>query len=197
MNQRAIRRAPTQLGEGTLAPQPEDGQMMGVLKMLARGLMKPVAGPILSYYADLSSGVLAPENMRIEDLTFRVKIDPAGNITFNTDAIQIISQYNFALRRIYAWNMNSPLIGNAPGLVSFNIKEQGRNFSIFKTPVSMAAVSAVGGAGNPQEFDGTYIAIPGTQLAVEWTVSPLWGALVGTTKEMGIQIVGDYVICRQ
>jgi hypothetical protein len=175
-----------------------DGSMLRkVIEMLARIALKPQAGPIVAYYADLSSGILAPENMRIEDLTFRVKINPAGEITFQTDAIQIISQYNFALRRLVAWNMNPLIMGNAPGLVSFNVKEQGRNFTVFKTPVSMASVSAAGGAGNPAEFDGTYIAIPGTQLAVEWTVNaPLWASLVGTTKEMGVQLIGDYVICR-
>lgn len=173
------------------------GMMARVVQMLARVALKPVAGPLLSYYADLSSGVLAPENMRIEDLTYRCRINPAGEITFQTPSIQIISQYNFALRRIVAWNMNPLIMGNAPGLVSFNPKEEGRNYDVFKNPVSMASVSAAGGAGNPAEFDGTYVAIPGTQLSVNWFVNaPLWASLVGTTKEMGVQLIGDYVICR-
>lgn len=158
---------------------------------------KPQAGPLVSYYADLSSGLLPPENMRIEDLTYRVRIDPAGAITFQTDAIQIVSQYNFALRRIVAWNMNPAALGNAAGLVDFQVQEEGRNFQVFKRAVSMASVSAVGGAGNPAEFDGVYICIPGTQISVNWFVdTSRWGSLVGTTKEMGIQLIGDYVICR-
>jgi len=187
------------LGDGTiLAPQEGDSVATGLIKLLGRAILKPVPGPILSYYADLSSGVLAPENMRIEDLTYRVKISPTGEIVSQTGSIQIISQYNFALRRCLAWNMNPAIMGNAPGLVSFNIREEGRNFDVFKSPISMASVSAVGGAGNPAEFDGTYIAIPGTQLSVNWTVNTqLWGSLVGTTKEMGVQLIGDYVICRQ
>lgn len=199
MDQRAFgRRVPAQAPtDSVLVPQDTDNGLMGLVKVMARALLRPQPGPIVGYYADLSSGVLAPENMRIEDLTYRVKINPAGEIIAQTGSIQIISQYNFALRRLLAWNMNPAVMGNAPGLVSFNVKEEGRNYSVFKNPISMASVSAVGGAGNPAEFDGTYIAIPGTQLSVEWTVNTqLWGSLVGTTKEMGVQLIGDYVICR-
>jgi hypothetical protein len=154
-------------------------------------------GPLVSYYSDLSSGLLPPENMRIEDLTYRVVIDPAGNITFESPAVQVISNFNFALRRIVGWNMNPAVQGFAPGLVSFNVVEQARNFSVFKKNVAMTSISAVGGAGNIMEFDGVYISIPGTQLAVTWQVdTQRWPILVGTTKEMGIQLIGDYVICR-
>lgn len=167
------------------------------MEMMARAMNRPTPGPITAYYADLSSGVLAPESMRMEDLTFRVRIDPSGQIVQQTGSIQIVSQYNLAIRRIMAWNMNPAAMGNAPGLVSFNVKEEGRNYNLFKNPISMASLSAVGGAGNLAEFDGVYIAIPGTQLSVEWAVdTQRWGALVGTTKEMGVNILGDYVICR-
>lgn len=153
-------------------------------------------GALLQYYSDLSSGLLAPENMRIEDLQFRVVIDPTGQIVSQSNAVTLISRYNFAFRRVTGIAMNPAFVGAAPMLVSFNVKEQGRDFTVFKRPVSMQSVLA-GGAGNTAEWDGVYITIPGTDLAVEWTVdTQRWAALVGATVEFGVQLLGDYVICR-
>jgi hypothetical protein len=154
-------------------------------------------GALASYYGDLSSGLIVPENMRIEDLTFRVQINPQGQIVSETQKITLISRYNFAFRRAIGWIMDPDLAGPAPSLVSFNIQEQGRDFSVFKRPVSMQSLVSRSGAGNPAEFDGVYITIPGTDLAVNWTVdSQRWPGLVGATKEFGVQLLGDYVVCR-
>ena len=153
-------------------------------------------GALLQYYSDLSSGLIPPENMRIEDLAFRVQIDPAGNIVAETQKITLISRLNFAFRRVQGWIMDPDLAGAAPALVSFNVQEQGRDFNVFKRPVQMSSVLSRGGAGMA-EWDGVYITIPGTDLAVNWFVDTArWAALVGATKEMGVQLLGDYVVCR-
>ncbi len=154
-------------------------------------------GPLLSYYNDLASGQLPPENMRIENLEFRVRIDPAGEVQSSTEAVQIISQFNFALRRIAGFAMNPAGLGNAGGLISFNVFEQGRNFSVFKKPISFGSVISTSGAGNLAEWDGVYVCVPGTQLVVTWSVdTQRWASLVGATREVGVQLIGDYVICR-
>jgi hypothetical protein len=81
--------------------------------------------------------------------------------------------------------------------VNFNVKEQGRDFTVFKRPVSMQSILNPASAGNIAEWDGVYITVPGTDLDVEWTIdSQRWAALVGTSKEMGVQLLGDYVVCR-
>ena len=154
-------------------------------------------GALLQYYADLSSGLLAPEDMRVEDLQFRVRIDPTGAITFQSQAVTLQARYNFAFRRVSGFIMDPDLAGAAPSLVNFQIQEQGRDFQIFKRPVSMQSLLSRSGSGNIAEWDGVYITVPGTDLAVEWTVDTArWPALVGATKEMGVQILGDYVVCR-
>lgn len=154
-------------------------------------------GPLVHYYSDLSSGLLAPEDMRIENLAFSVRIDPTGAITAETPATQVVSRYNFAIRRVAGFAMNPLAVGNAGALVTFQIIEQGRNFNVFKRPVNMQSILATGGAGNLAEWDGVYICVPGTDLQVQWTVDTArWPALVGATREFGIQIMGDYVICR-
>jgi hypothetical protein len=154
-------------------------------------------GALVEYYSDLSSGVLAPENMRIDDIHFRVQIDPAGNITFSTQPVQVISMYNFSFRRLMAYAMNPQFTGAAPALVSFNISDAGRDFSVFKTPINLQSLLANGGAGNVAEFDGIYTTVPGTQLVVSWFVDTArWPALVGSAQEFGIQIVGDLTACR-
>jgi hypothetical protein len=152
-------------------------------------------GPLVEYYSDLASGLIPPEDMRIDTLQYRVRIDPTGAITFETPFVQLVSRYNFAFRRLQAFAMDPSFAGAAPALLGFNINEQGRNFTIFKNNMSLASVMAVGGAGNPAEWDGVYITVPGTELAVTWQVDTRWAALVGATKEFGVQLIGDLVAC--
>jgi len=176
------------INEGVLhANKPEDEDPMLRIK----------PGPLISYYNDLASGVLKPEDMRIEALEYRVQIDATGQVTFQTDARQLVSSYTFTPRRIYGFALDPATTGSAPALVSFNLREQGRNFDYFKAPVSLGDMVGPGGTTNPMIWDGTYINVPGTQLAVNWSVdSTRWPLLVGTFKEFGVKILGDYVSCR-
>lgn len=152
-------------------------------------------GGMVQYYNDMAGGVIAPEDMRIEDLQYRVQIDPAGNILFSTPAITLVSRYMFGFRRVMGFILDPDLAGFAPGLVNFQVRENGRNFEIFKRPVSMQPMLGRAGA-NVMEWDGIYITIPGTDISVEWTVDTArWAALVGTTKELGVQLLGDYAAC--
>lgn len=161
-----------------------------------RGIRVP-PGALLQYYSDLSSGMLPPEDMRIEDLQYTVQIDPAGNIIAESRPTTLLSQYNFAFRRVTGFIMDPDLAGAAPFLVSFQVQEQGRDFSVFKRPVNMQSLLSRSGSGNIAEWDGVYITVPGTDLAVQWTVDTArWAALVGATKELGVQLLGDYVVCR-
>lgn len=164
---------------------------------IAQAKTARVVGPLLGYYSDLASGYVYPERARIESLQYRVQINPAGQISQVTPATQVVSNYNFVLRRISGFAMNPAGLGNAPALVDFNILEQGRSFTVFKRNVSFASVMSTSGAGNLQEFDGVYICVPGTQLEVTWSVDTnRWPALVGASREFGIQLIGDLVSCR-
>jgi len=171
------------------------------------GLRAPAQGPdagvrippgnLIQYYSDLSSGMLPPEDMRIEDLQFRIRINPDGSIAAQSNPVTLLSQYTFAFRRVSGFIMDPDLAGAAPSLVNFQVQEQGRSFTVFKRPVSMQSLLSRGGSGNIAEWDGVYITVPGTDLAVEWTVdTQRWAGLVGATKEMGVQLLGDYVACR-
>lgn len=159
--------------------------------------VKVPPGALAQYYSDLSSGLLPPDNMRLEDLSFRVRIDPTGEIQFESPAVTVLSRYNFAFRRASGWGLDPDLQGAAPSLVSFQIQEQGRDFRVFKKPVPMQSLLSRSGSGNTVEWDGVYICVPGTDLEVIWTVDTRrWASLVGATKEMGVQLIGDYVTCR-
>jgi hypothetical protein len=165
----------------------------GGLAEAAPGVAIP-PGALVQYYSDLASGVIAPEDMRIEDLEFRVQIDPLGAILFQSRPVTLISRYNFAFRRVVGWVMDPDLAGPAPALVGFQVQEGGRDFSIFKRPVSMA--SLLSRQGSSHEWDGVYITVPGTDLDVAWTVDTArWPALVGAAREFGVQLLGDYVAC--
>lgn len=171
-------------------------QALGAVEMPMAGPTPVPPGALTQYYGDLSSGVLAPEDMRMESLQYRVQIDPSGAINSESQSVMLVSRYNFAIRRIIGFTMDPAFVGAAPALVDFNIQEDGRNFTIFKTDVSMAALSN-GSSCNVAEWDGVYITVPGTQLSVIWSVDQQrWPALVGATKEIGIQIIGDLVVCR-
>jgi hypothetical protein len=134
--------------------------------------------------------------MRIEAFNFSVQINPAGQITFESPAVQVVSRYDFAFRRIMGFALDPASVGAAAALVSFNVLEQGRNFNVFKQPINMQALLTTAGGGNLAEWDGVYITVPGTQLAVEWRVDTRWAVLVGATKEFGVQLLGDNVVCR-
>ena len=160
------------------------------------GSMPVPPGALVQYYSDLASGAIAPEDMRIEDLQFRVQIDPAGQIAFESDKVSLISRYNFAIRRIVGFAMDPDLNGAAPYLVGVQVREEGRNFEIFKRPINLQALLDSGGKSDLVAWDGVYITVPGTDLSVVWSVDTTrWPALVGTSKEFGVQILGDYVAC--
>lgn len=149
-------------------------------------------GEILTYYGDLASGVIRPEDIRIEDLTFQAIIDATGQVVFQTSKITVISRFVFALRRVYAQIVNPDVAGAAAGLIKFNAQEQGRSFAIWKQPQSFACALE-----NPIVHDGVYLCVPGTDLEVSWTVdTTLWVALVGATRIVEVTLSGDYVACK-
>lgn len=153
-------------------------------------------GPLVQYFGDLSSGMLPPEDMRIESLQYRVQIAPDGSVTSESESVMLVSRYNFAIRRVIGFCMDPSNAGAAPALVDFNIKEDGRNFTVFKTDMSMATI-ANSGSSPIAEWDGVYITVPGTQLSVTWSIDTArWASLVGATKEFGVQIMGDLIACR-
>jgi hypothetical protein len=152
-------------------------------------------GEILTYYGDIASGAIRPEDVLIEALTFRAIIDPTGNVVQQTPKVTVIARYNLAIRAVYAAILNPEFAGPAAGLTHFNIREQGRNFEIFRTPVTLSGVTN-GGSAVPYEWDGVYITIPSTDLEVTWAIDTvLWAALVGTTKIAELVITGDYIAC--
>ena len=149
-------------------------------------------GALLTYYGDLASGSIRPEDIRIEDLTFQATIDATGVVVAQTSKISVVSRYSFAIRRIYAQIVNPSLAGAAAGLIKFNLREQGRSFDVFKNPQSFAAALE-----NPIVHDGTYICVPGTDLEATWAINTtLWTALVGATKIVEITVSGDYIACK-
>jgi hypothetical protein len=159
------------------------------------GLRVP-PGAMVQYYSDLASGLIAPEDMRIEDVTFTVQIDPQGNVVFETDPIEVLARYNLAIRGVSGWVMDPDILGPAGALVRFQLQEAGRNFTVFKRPVNMQSLLSRDGGGDIVRWDGVYICVPGTTLEALWTVDTnRWPALVGAAREFGIQLLGDYVAC--
>lgn len=151
-------------------------------------------GPILQYYGDIASGAIKPEDVKIEALTFFATISPAGLVVAQTDKITTNARYNFAFREARASMMNPELAGAAPDLITFQVKEQGRNFDVFKRPIDFAA--AMNQSFIPYRWDGVYICVPGTDLAVEWTVdTALWAIFVGVSKRVKVTLTGDYIAC--
>jgi hypothetical protein len=152
-------------------------------------------GAILTYYGDIASGAIRPEDVRIEALTYRLIVNPQGQSAFETPKITIISRYSLAIRRVYGVVANPEFSGIAPALIRFNLREQGREFNVFKNPVTLSVIGP-GGATIPFTWDGVYITVPGTDLETAWTIDAvLWAALVGTTKIAEVVVTGDYIAC--
>ena len=150
-------------------------------------------GPIRAYYADLTSGEIYPESMRIESLPFRARIDAVGQIQDQTQAQQVNAQYNLIIRDVIAWMQPEP-IGLAGSLCRFNVVEQGRGQSVFKVNQFLASYSSQNQGSH--SWDGCYITVPGAQLEVSWSIDVLnWPNQVGVNKHVGVDVVGDYVNC--
>lgn len=152
-------------------------------------------GAILTYYGDIASGAIRPEDVRFDALTYRVVVDQNGNIVFSSPKTTVIARYNFAIRRIYGAVLNPEFAGPTAGLVKFNVLEQGRNFNIFKVPLTLSVITP-GGSTEPFCWDGVYISVPGTDLEVTWSVDTvLFQTLVGATKYIEVVVSGDYIAC--
>lgn len=152
-------------------------------------------GAILTYYADIASGAIRPEDVRFDALTFDLVVDATGTQVFASDKVTVIARYNFAIRRMYGAVLNPEFAGPAAGFIRFNVLEQARNFNIFKRPLTLAAITP-GGSTEPYVWDGVYITVPGTDLEVSWSIdSALFATLVGATKRAQVVIVGDYIAC--
>lgn len=154
-------------------------------------------GELRTYYGDIASGVLRPEDVRFEELTFEVTIGANGQVASSVpsnNTVQVVSRYNLAIETVRASIRNPTLAGAAAGLVKFNLAEQGRNFSVFKAPVDFGTL--VESCANPMEWRGVYICIPGTQFAIEWSVDAvLWQQLVGAPRTLRLTIGGSYIAC--
>lgn len=154
-------------------------------------------GEVLTYIGDIASGAIRPEDSRIEALSFEVTIGANGQILANVPqigSVQVISRYNFVIEAVRASVMNPDLAGAAPALVRFNLKEQGRNFSVFKNPVDIA--SLLESPAESLEWRSVYICVPGTQFEVEWTVNTaLWPVLVGASRVFKVTVTGSYIAC--
>ena len=152
-------------------------------------------GPIRAYYADLTSGQVYPESMRIESLPFRARVDATGQIQDQTQAQQVNSQFNLVIRDVIAWMQPEP-VGLAGSLARFNIMDQGRGFTVFK--VNQFIASYFGASQGSHSWDGCFVTVPGSQLEVSWTIDTInWPNQVGVNKHMGVDVVGDYVNCGQ
>ena len=148
-----------------------------------------VVGPVLGLYSDLGSQYLSPERARIEALQYRIRIDPNGDITYEMPPVTMVSNYIFALRKIVGFALNEASIGPAAALIDFNLGEQGRSFTLFKRPISFAALLK-----QPMEWDGAYLTLPGTVLECTWAIDTTrWPSLVAAPREIGIQLLGELV----
>jgi hypothetical protein len=149
-------------------------------------------GPILQYYGDIASGAIKPEDVKIEALSFFAVINAAGLVIDQSESAKVNARYNFALREARGTIMNPELAGAAPDLITFQLKEQGRGFDVFKRPVDFSACTGL----RQYRWDGVYICVPGTDFACEWTVdSALWAVFVGVPKRVKITVTGDYIAC--
>jgi len=174
-------------------------QLLDVLKQIVfppKGDARAIPpGAILTYYGDIASGAIRPEDVRFDAITYRLIVDQTGTQVFASDKTTVIARYNFAIRRIYGSVLNPEFAGPAAGLIKFNVLEQGRNFNIFKRPLTLSAITP-GGSTEPYVWDGVYICVPGTDLEVSWTIdSALFATLVGATKFAEVVVVGDYIAC--
>jgi hypothetical protein len=177
------------LAAGDADAKPDRGV---VVQMLRRLLQVEPAGFITDHLREVLH--LPPEISRIDMVTFVCDIAADGTITTQPGTVRLDPDYEHELFGIIGW-MQDPENGFAAiPLVSFNIREQGRNFDIFVNNPRMAGLVTSVGTGNQVEYPrGAYVFRRGADVQVRFNVTDVvaYNALVDEDKLYGIVLLNN------
>ncbi|MFH1690393.1 MAG: hypothetical protein ABIE42_09180 [Candidatus Eisenbacteria bacterium] len=145
---------------------------------------------------------LPPEVVRVDHLRWEATISTAGVVSLQAVDVAIPKGMDFVLRRIrgYIQEAAADQIPDNWARITFKAREEGRNFDVFTSLISMAELLATLGPAPDMVFDtGIYRfsgghAIKGT-FAVDTTATGpgAWTASVNQ-KVVGVVFTGDLVL---
>jgi hypothetical protein len=149
--------------------------------------------PITELVRDASE--LPPEVTKFDSLVFTASLASAtGILTAQVPLIRVPSDYDFSCYGLRGWVQNP---GDQPsnlGLITFNVRESGRNQDIFATTdQQMASLVAPSGPANDLIFPERTLLRAGCELQARFTVAPGWIVSAGATKLVGFILFGQSI----
>lgn len=172
-------------GSGGLAASAADSKPDKgvVIQMLRRLLQVEPAGFITDHLREVLH--LPPELSRINMVTFVCDIAADGGITTQPPSVRLDPDYQHELFGIIGWMQNPAVAFAGVPYVSFNIREQGRNFDLFVNNPRMASlVSAVGVSAQIEYPRGAYVFRQGADVQVRFQMTDVAAyAAVGSQED--------------
>jgi hypothetical protein len=158
---------PGGLASSDIDSKPDKGV---VVQMLRRLLQVEPAGFITDHLREILR--LPPELSRIDMVSFVCAIDANGIVTAQPGTVRLDPDYQHELFAIIGWSQNPAVAYAGIPYVTFNIREQGRNFDIFVTNANMAALTTNVGPGSQVEYPrGSYVFRKGADVQVRFIVT--------------------------
>jgi hypothetical protein len=150
-------------------------------------------GPVSGYLID--AGMISPDEAQVEAITYSAFIDTAGNITAQTASTRVTPGYVFLLDSIIGAVSDPSVDADVLDLVSFNVKNQGRNMAVFKTPIPMSILASPSGPAHELEWRGAYRFFESADISVDWSVDQTRyaAAAPAAEKRFYVTIMGDIV----
>lgn len=152
------------------------------------------SGMLTRYREEIAHG-LDPEDMRIQTLEFEGVVDAAGVVVLQPEPVRIDPEYKFFLRRIKGWIMSPEVNTSNASLITFQIRELGRDRDIFRTPPTLAGIIP-GFGGEAFEYVGGYNFFAGSEIRITFAVKPAAFGLPGWIapgKRFAVVLLGDEV----
>lgn len=169
--------------------------VVDAIKGLIQVLGEKADGFLQAHVREVSS--LVPEIMRVNIITYHVRLSSAGAIT-QAASVRISGDYDFELTGITA-SFQAPA-GDVTEYADFarftlQLRESGRNYDVFDTgPVNLLPFVSTAGPGALIEFPrGLYMFRHGAEIACTIAADSVGGAYGGVARSIVIMLVGNYI----
>jgi hypothetical protein len=154
---------------------------------------RPRNRPITELIRDASE--TPPEVSKFDSLVFTATLNNlTGVLVGQVPLIRIPSDYDFSCYGLRGWAQNPFENPFNIGLVTFNVRESGRNQDIFATTdQQMASLVAPTGPANDLIFPERTLLRAGAELQARFTIAPGWVPGVAGNKLLGFILFGQSI----
>lgn len=169
--------------------------ILDAIKGLTETLRRGAEGFITSHVREVAG--LNPEIIRVNLITFHVRISAGGAVTQASNA-RLSADYNFELTGITA-AFQAP-VGAITEYADFfrftmQLRESGRNYDVFDTgAINFGAIVSTAGPAQIVDFPrGMYLFRAGAEIQCTVAADSVGGSFSAVAKSIVVMLVGNYV----